>query len=56
MQENIVKQVYKEFGITQKELVEKLGVHLTTVQKWAGIDEVPNNAKKALNYLWKIIN
>jgi len=50
-EENIVKQVCKELGITQKELAEKLGVHLTTVQKWAGTDEIPNNAKKSIELL-----
>jgi len=51
MTDNIVKKVCKELGITQKELAERLGTHLTTVQKWAGAKEIPNNAKKCLDLL-----
>ncbi|WOE69110.1 helix-turn-helix transcriptional regulator [Hydrogenimonas thermophila] len=35
MQENIVKKVCKELGITQKELAERLGVSADTISNWA---------------------
>lgn len=35
IEENIVKRVCKELGITQKELSEMLGVDDGTVRKWA---------------------
>ncbi|EOA4132974.1 helix-turn-helix domain-containing protein [Campylobacter coli] len=48
--ENIVKKVCKELNITQKELSEILGVHLTTIQKWVANDnDLPLQAKKSLN-------
>jgi len=50
-QENIVKKVCKELGITQKELAERLGSHLTTIQKWASSEDMPNMAKKSLEML-----
>lgn len=49
--ENIVKKVCKDLGITQKELAERLGTHLTTVQKWAASDELPKNALKSIELL-----
>jgi len=49
--ENIVKRTCKELGITQKELAERLGTHLTTVQKWAGSNEIPKNAKTSIELL-----
>ncbi|HEE9620146.1 TPA: helix-turn-helix transcriptional regulator [Campylobacter coli] len=49
-EENIVKEVCKELNITQKELSEILGVHLTTIQKWVANDnDLPLQAKKSLN-------
>ncbi|EAJ2862359.1 helix-turn-helix domain-containing protein [Campylobacter coli] len=48
--ENIVKKVCKELNITQKELSEILGVHLTTIQKWVANDnDLPLQVKKSLN-------
>ncbi|MGI7251882.1 helix-turn-helix domain-containing protein [Campylobacter coli] len=48
--ENIVKEVCKELNITQKELSEILGVHLTTIQKWVANDnDLPLQVKKSLN-------
>ncbi|MEA1917405.1 MAG: helix-turn-helix domain-containing protein [Campylobacterota bacterium] len=51
MNENIVKTTCKELGITQKELAERLGTHLTTVQKWVASNELPNNATKSIQLL-----
>ena len=49
--DNIVKRTCKELGITQKELAERLGVHLTTVQKWAASEKIPENAEKSIELL-----
>lgn len=47
--ENIVKKVCKELGITQRELAERLGVHITAVQKWvANANELPLQTQKVL--------
>ena len=43
--ENIVKKVCKELGITQKELAERLGVPQPTFARWASGD-IPEHAKK----------
>ncbi|MBA1437951.1 MAG: helix-turn-helix transcriptional regulator [Epsilonproteobacteria bacterium] len=51
--ENIVKATCKELGITQKELAERLGTHLTTVQKWASANEIPTNAKKTIDLIFE---
>lgn len=48
---NLVKEVCKELDITQKELANRLGTHLTTVQKWAASDELPSMAQKAIELL-----
>ena len=50
-EENIVKKTCKELGITQKELAEKLGIHLTTVQKWVSSNEFPLNAEKTIKLI-----
>lgn len=50
-EQNIVKRVCLELGITQKELAEELGSHLTTVQKWASSDDIPKMATKSLELL-----
>ena len=49
--ENIVKKTCRELGITQKELAERLGTHLTTVQKWVASNELPNNVTKSIELL-----
>lgn len=47
--ENIVKKVCKELNITQRELAERLGVHLVSVQKWvANADDLPLQTQKVL--------
>lgn len=50
-EENIIKKVCSELGITQKELAEKLGSHLTTVQKWIASNELPSMAQKSIELL-----
>ena len=51
MQENIVKKVCKELGITQKELAERMGVNDVTVRNWSSKGNIPDWAKKFMNLL-----
>jgi len=46
-EENIVKRVCKELGITQKELAEKLGVPQPTMARWATGD-IPEQGQKLI--------
>ena len=49
--ENIVKKVCKELGITQKELAEMLDIPAGTISRWASTEEIPKTAKIALELL-----
>lgn len=49
--ENIVKKVCKELGITQKELAERMGVNDGTIRKWASQTEPPDWGVKFLRLL-----
>lgn len=49
--DNLIKLTCKELGLTQKELAERLGSHLTTIQKWASADDLPLSAKKSLELI-----
>lgn len=49
-EENIVKKVCTELGITQKELAEELGMKPTALSNWANGD-IPQIAQKALELL-----
>lgn len=52
MSENIVKQVCKELGITQKELAEIMGVAEGTVNRWSSHpQEVATQAKTTFNLI-----
>ena len=51
MDENIVKKVCKELGITQKELAEMLDIPAGTISRWASTDEIPKTARIALELL-----
>jgi DNA-binding XRE family transcriptional regulator len=44
--DNIVKRVCKELGITQKELAERLGASEGTVRNWSASNEPPEWANK----------
>ncbi|PZP12293.1 MAG: XRE family transcriptional regulator [Aliarcobacter butzleri] len=48
--ENTVKKVCSELGITQKELAEELGMKPTALSNWANGD-IPQIAQKALELL-----
>ncbi len=50
MNENIVKKVCSELGITQKELAERLDVPQTTLSTWAK-GEIPKMTEFALKLL-----
>lgn len=52
LQENIVKRVCTELGITQKELAEKLGASEGTVRNWSSSNELP---QWALNFIETLI-
>lgn len=49
--ENIVKRVCKELGITQRELAEILKVNEGTVRQWSSKGEVMPNVEVTLNLL-----
>lgn len=49
--ENIVKRVCKELGITQRELAEILGVAQNTPAQWATQTEPPEMAIKFMELL-----
>lgn len=49
-EQNIVKKVCTELGITQKELAEELGMKATALSNWANGD-IPQIAQKALELL-----
>ena len=47
---NVVKDICKELGITQKQLAEILEVPEGTVSSWAVKDEIPRLGKKAIEF------
>ena len=49
--ENIVKRVCKELGITQRELAERMKVNEVTVRQWSSKGEVMPNVEATLNLL-----
>ncbi len=53
MEENAVKQICSELGITQKELAEKIGAAEATVRNWSAGKEVPLWAIKSFELLKK---
>ena len=48
--DNVVRQLCKEIGITQKELAHVLEVPEGTVSSWAVKDEIPRLGKKAIEF------
>jgi len=50
--ENIVKKVCKELGVTQKELAEMLGIAEVTANKWSSKPaDIPQSAIKTLELI-----
>ena len=56
-EENLVKKICKELGITQKELAEKIGVTSHTITNWSKgrIDNVGKMALMGIIYKEKLI-
>ena len=52
-EENLVKQVCKEYGITQTELAEKLDIPRGTISRWGSTNNMPKTAKVALELMLK---
>ncbi len=52
-EENLVKQVCKEYGITQIELAEKLDIPRGTISRWVSTDNMPKTAELALELMLK---
>jgi DNA-binding transcriptional regulator YiaG len=52
-EENIVKKVCKELGITQKELAERLGVNEGTPAQWSSKGNIPEMAQNFMELLIK---
>jgi len=52
-EENLVKQVCKEYGITQTELGEKLDIPRGTISRWVSTKNIPKTAELALNLMIK---
>ena len=48
--DNVVKQICKELGITQKQLAQILEVPEGTVSSWAVKNEIPRLGKKAIEF------
>jgi plasmid maintenance system antidote protein VapI len=51
--ENLVKQVCKEYEITQTELAEKLDIPRGTISRWVSTNNIPKTADLALNLMIK---
>ena len=50
-EENIVKKVCKELGITQKELAKLMGINEGTPAQWSSKGNIPDWAIKFMNCL-----
>lgn len=48
-EQNIVKKVCAELGITQKELAEKFGISTSAISQWN--EDIPKTAQVALELL-----
>jgi len=56
MNENIVKKVCKELGITQKELAERIGYKVDTINKTSSTGKISEPLKKAIELLLEVEN
>lgn len=57
MEENIVKSTCKTLGITQKELADRMGVHVQTMSQWArGINAIPEWGTRFMSVLVELEN
>jgi transcriptional regulator with XRE-family HTH domain len=53
LEENLVKQVCKEYGITQIELAKELDIPKGTISRWVSTNNIPRTAELALNLMLK---
>ena len=51
MEENLVKQVCKEYELTVHELSEKLDIPKGTVGRWSSSQKIPKTAEIALSLM-----
>jgi len=52
-EENLVKKVCKEYGITQLELAKELDIPKGTISRWVSTNNIPKTAELALNLMLK---
>ena len=52
-EENLVKKVCKEYGITQIELAKELDIPRGTISRWVSTENIPRTAELALNLMLK---
>jgi len=50
-EENLVKQVCKEYGITQTELAKKLDIPRGTMGRWSSDENIPRGMSIALSLM-----
>ena len=53
MEENLVKQVCKEYDLTLNELAEKIDIPRGTIGRWVSVDTMPKTAELALKFMLK---
>ncbi|EJF07184.1 Helix-turn-helix protein [Thiovulum sp. ES] len=51
MKDNLIKKTCKDFGITQKELAEMIGLTDRTLSKYATNEHIPKNIINHINLL-----
>ena len=51
--ENLVKKVCKEYGITQIDLAKELDIPKGTISRWVSTNNIPRTAELALNLMLK---
>ena len=52
-EENLIKKVCKEYGITQAELSKMLDIPKGTISRWVSTSKMPKTAELALNLMLK---
>lgn len=52
-EENLIKKVCKEYGMTQIELAMELDIPRGTISRWVSTKNIPRTAELALNLMLK---
>ena len=52
-EENLIKKVCKEYGVTQIELAMALDIPRGTISRWVSTKNIPRTAELALNLMLK---